>query len=136
MFTSVISGNLVRDFSLKTTNTGKSIGKMTVAINKGWGDNKKTIYLDVDIWGKTAEACQRLGQGSKIIVRGDMDEDKWEGKDGTKRSKLKLVAQEVEFVSIKEVAQSGYETVPEGSAGAIIEDAWNDDEIIIPGEDN
>lgn len=132
MFTSVISGNLVRDFSLKTTNTGKSIGKMTVAINKGWGDNKKTIYLDVDVWGKTAEACQRLGKGSKVIVRGDMDEDKWEDREGNKRSKLKLVAQEVEFVSIKEVAQSSYET--ESSAGAIIEDAWNDDEIIIPGE--
>ena len=70
-----------------------------LAINDGWGDRKKTVYIDVVVFGKAAEACfQHLTKGKQVSVSGRLEEDTWEDKKtGNRRSKIKIVAHHVGF---------------------------------------
>ena len=67
----VITGNIVRDPELKTTNNGKMMCKFTVANNEGYGDYKKTSYFNCVAWGGTAEfIAEKCLKGEKVLVQG------------------------------------------------------------------
>ena len=49
-------------------------------------------FVDVTLWGRTAEvASEYLSKGSPVFIEGRLKLDTWEGQDGQKRSKLKVV---------------------------------------------
>jgi len=99
-----IAGNLVRDVELRDVGS-TSVAKMTVASSESYKsrDGEKvdtTVYVDVEVWGKTAENCGRfLGKGSSVLVEGSLKLDTWETADGGKRSKLKVKGFNVQFLS-------------------------------------
>ena len=102
-----IIGNLVRDVDIRYTAGGTAVTDITVAVN----DRKKvgeqwqdvTTFVDVTLWGKTAEnAGQYLGKGSKVGVIGKLAMDSWEDKaSGQRRTKLKIVCEQLEFLSLR-----------------------------------
>jgi single-strand DNA-binding protein len=93
----LISGRWVRDIETKDIN-GKTLAKCTIAVDEGYGDNKKSHYFDVEMWGKTADAVSNYsGKGKKVLVSGRLKVDTWE-KDGQKRTATRIVAEEVEFL--------------------------------------
>tara|TARA_R110000782_G_scaffold12895_4_gene38146 strand:+ start:10524 stop:10904 length:381 start_codon:yes stop_codon:yes gene_type:complete len=61
----------------------------------------KVIFVDVTLWGKTAElASQYLEKGSSALIEGKLDLDQWEERDtGKKRSKLKVIGLSIQFGS-------------------------------------
>ena len=97
----VLIGNLVKDAELKfTPNSGKAVCSFTIAINEGWGDNKKTEYINIVAWNKTAEAIVNYTKkGDKIAVVGRIQTRSYDAQDGTKRYVTEVVASEVEFLS-------------------------------------
>ncbi len=101
----MISGNLTRDPELKATGSGMSVLKMGVAVNDRrkspttgeWEDVPN--FVDVTVFGARGEALSRfLSKGSKVAIEGKLRWSQWE-KDGEKRSKLEVIADEVEFMS-------------------------------------
>ena len=64
----VISGRTTKDFETYTSKTGTAIAKSTVAVDSGFGDKKRTDFINVTAFGKTAEFC------AKYILKGDMAE--------------------------------------------------------------
>ncbi|NUQ35075.1 MAG: single-stranded DNA-binding protein [Planctomycetaceae bacterium] len=100
----VIMGNITRDIELRTIPNGTRVTDIGVAVNerikKGeqWVDD--VTFVDVTIWGKTAELVERFGgKGKTILVEGRLRMDKWVDKtSGQNRSKLKVVADAVTFV--------------------------------------
>lgn len=95
-------GNLTKEPELKyTTGTEPmAVCNMTVAINDGYGDKKRTSFIDVVVFGKVAENCERyLNKGSKIGVQGRIQTDVYERKDGTKAKTFQVVADKVEFLT-------------------------------------
>ena len=98
----VISGNLVKNAECKRTQSGTAIVTFTVAVNDrrknrqtgDWEDYAN--YFDVTWFGAFAEKCAgSLVKGSKVTVQGKLSQDRWE-KDGQNRSKVSIVATEVE----------------------------------------
>jgi single-stranded DNA-binding protein len=51
-----------------------------------------SLWINVECWGKTAEAAQTLQKKDEIVVEGRLKYDTWEAKDGTNRSEVKLKA--------------------------------------------
>jgi single-strand DNA-binding protein len=103
--TVTISGNLTRDPSIKTAGT-LSILEFSVAVNervrdKGTGEwTNYPNYIDVTVFGKFADSLtQRLAKGVKVTVSGRLKQDRWEQTDGQKRSKLHVIADQVECLS-------------------------------------
>lgn len=96
-----ILGNLARDPDFRHTSSGKPVCKMTVASSRKNGNTEETCFVDVTVWGKPAENCrQYLSKGSSVIVEGYLKQETWDDRNGGgKRSKLVVVAENVQFMS-------------------------------------
>jgi single-strand DNA-binding protein len=105
----VIVGNLTRD--PETRQAGEySITALGVAVNERVKQNGEYVeranYLDVDVWGKMGENCAKyLGKGRQVAIDGRLRWESWE-KDGQKRSKVKIVADNVQFLGAKADAEA------------------------------
>lgn len=102
-------GNLTRDPDLRGTPGGSSVCTLGIAVNRRYTVNgqerDETVFVDVEVWGKTAEVCHRnLAKGSSVMIEGRLKLDQWEDRNGGKRSKLSVVAENVQFISRKEQA--------------------------------
>lgn len=96
----IISGNLTAKPELKQTQNGKTCTTFTVAHNYKYANEDKTDFFSVVVFGKLAENCVNyLGKGSKAIVTGECHIDKWKGKDGVERERVKVQASDVEFLT-------------------------------------
>ena len=98
----IIEGNIVRDPVLGETNKGTSFCKFTIASNRSYVLNNESVeevsYFDIEAWTKMAEMCKENGaRGRGVRVVGRLKQDRWIGKDGKTCSKVKVVAEHIEF---------------------------------------
>jgi single-strand DNA-binding protein len=110
MNTVVILGNLTRDPELRYLPNGTACADLSLAVNsryhpKDGGEIKEEVdYFTVTAWGKSAEnAAEYLAKGSKVLIQGKLKQERWE-KDGQKHSRVKIMAQTVEYLSKKKDA--------------------------------
>ena len=102
-----IVGHVGRTAEMRVTPNGKEVTSFSVACQDGFGDNKKTIWYNVEAWGKTAEICnQYVQKGMLVLVDGRLKPDAatgnpriWTDNSGSARSTFELVANEVRFLS-------------------------------------
>jgi len=101
----ILIGNITRDLELKYTPSGQAVVDFSVAINRRFKDQtgqvqERADFIPVEAWGKQAELIkQYLGKGSSVYVEGRLQQDSWEDKnDGTKKTRLKVVAQQIQFL--------------------------------------
>ena len=101
----VMVGRLTRDPEVKQTKSGRSVTDLSIAAteaykNKDGEQAERTCFIDVAAWGKLAETCgEYLKKGSPILVEGRLKLDRWEAADGQKRSKHRLTADRIQFLS-------------------------------------
>lgn len=122
-----VSGNLGRDSELRVTQSGTAILSFTLAVNDrkkqqdgSWGDY--TNWVDCTLFGNRAEALQPyLTKGVKVSVDGALRYSSWQQKDGSRRSKLEVVVNEVELMAYRRDRQQ-----PTGMADAqaVVQDAF------------
>lgn len=99
--TMTITGSLGRDPELKFTNGGRALCVLTVAVSHRWKDasdtwQEETAWVDATAWGPLAEnVAASCTKGTRVTCVGRVKMDTWEDKEGQKRSKLTLVADEV-----------------------------------------
>lgn len=98
-------GRLVRDNELKYTKSGKAVATNTLALDDGWGDNKKSYFIPIVVWEKQAESLANYtNKGSKIAVNGKLTSRSYETQDGQKRTIIEVVANQyngIEFLDAK-----------------------------------
>lgn len=96
----MLIGNLTRDADLRYTWASQPICEMRIASSRKTPEGESVIYTDVSLWGKRAEAVSKyLTKGKPLFVEGRLQLDEWDDKDtGQKRSKLKVVADNIEFL--------------------------------------
>jgi len=100
-------GNLVADPENKSFSSGATLTRLRLASNRKFKDKEEKLYVDVDTWGKLAELCgEYLEKGRRVGVVGRLKLDEWEDKDGNKRSKICVVADNVQFLDGKGVKES------------------------------
>jgi single-strand DNA-binding protein len=99
-------GNLTRDPELRVTPKGTAICSFGLAVNRQFRDESgaardETTFVDIEAWGKQGELVSKyLTKGSPCMVEGRLRLDSWEDKtSGQKRSKLKVVLDNVQFLS-------------------------------------
>lgn len=104
-----VSGNLGRDPELRQTVTGTNILTFSLAVNERvkrgeeWEDY--TNWFDIVTFGRRAEGLSKvLAKGMKLAVSGKLRYASWE-KDGQKRSKVEIIADNVDIMQRKEATQ-------------------------------
>lgn len=80
MQTITITGYLSKDAETSTTRDGTEVTRWNVPVRQGWGDNERTNWFRVSIWGKRAEFAAKAGKGEFVAVTGDLTISEWEGK--------------------------------------------------------
>lgn len=98
--TTTIVGNVVRDPDLRFTRSGKPVCSFSIAWNNRYQRQGETVeevsYFDIVAWNSLAEnVASTLRQGARVAVTGRLDQRSWEQPDGTKRTKIEIVADEV-----------------------------------------
>jgi single-strand DNA-binding protein len=113
-------GNLTRDPELRVTPKGTAICQFGIAVNRQFKDESgatrdETTFVDIEAWGKQGELVSKyLTKGSLAMVEGRLKLDQWEDKtSGQKRSKIKVVLDNVQFLSTRGGGGGG----PGASAG-------------------
>lgn len=101
-------GNLTRDPELRVTPKGTAICQFGIAVNRQFKDESgatrdETTFVDIEAWGKQGELVSKyLTKGSLAMVEGRLKLDQWEDKtSGQKRSKIKVVLDNVQFLSTR-----------------------------------
>lgn len=106
-----ISGNLTRDPELRSTASGTQVLSFGMAVNDRhknqqtgeWEDYPN--FVDCTMFGTRAEKlAQYLHKGMKVAIEGKLRYSQWEN-DGQKRSKLEVIAEELEFMSRQDGGQ-------------------------------
>ena len=100
----ILMGNLTRDPVIRNTHSGKSVVSLSLAINgrtKIDGEWEKSVdYFEVQAWGRLADNCNEyLKKGSSIHVTGRLKQDQWEDDNNQSRSKVYVVASNIEFLT-------------------------------------
>ncbi len=124
-------GNLTRDPELRYIPSGQAVTTFTVAVNRTYmaktGEKKEDVnFIRVVVWAKRAEICHEyLRKGSPVFVEGRLQSRSWDAPDGTKRSTIEVVAQNVQFLGRGGGKQAGSQEAPEvsGREEAIIDDS-------------
>lgn len=108
-----ITGRIGKDAEVRHTQSGTAICSFSVAVNTGYGDNKKTLWFDVSIFGKRAESglVQYLVKGQEVAVCGELDT--FESDKG--KTYLKLKAEQVDLIGGKPEGQSKPQQAPQQS---------------------
>ena len=92
----VFSGRLTKDIEVRQTQTGKSVGSYTIAVDSGYGENKHTLFLNCTHWNCEGLAPYLL-KGKPIIVRGELRQRDFTDKNGQQRRVTELVVLESNF---------------------------------------
>lgn len=109
----VLIGNLTRDPELRYASGGNqtAVCRFTIAVNDGFGENKRTSFIPIVVFGKPAENCDRyLQKGSKVCINGRIQTGSYE-KDGRTIYTTDVVANNyggVEFLSGSQGGQGNY----------------------------
>ncbi|MDX2185424.1 MAG: single-stranded DNA-binding protein [Opitutaceae bacterium] len=117
----ILVGNLTRDPELRVTPKGTNICQFGLAVNRQFKDDSgqtrdETTFVDIEAWGKQAELIAKyLTKGSPALVQGRLKLDQWEDKQsGQKRSKLKVVLENIQFLGAPRGGSGGNSGSEEG----------------------
>ena len=130
----IITGNLTRDPELRTTPNGASVCSFSVAVNRVYrdsnGEQKEDVsFIDCSAWGKLGEMISQYAKkGTGVLVSGRLDQRSFEGKDGTKRSRVEIVVEDFNFTGAARDNGSS-NTSSSNSTSADIPDDIPDEEI-------
>ena len=101
--TVTIAGRSTKDPELKVTPSGTTVLSLLLAVN----DTKKNAqdeweetanFFDCVLFGKRAESlAQYIPKGSKLTINGRLHQDRWQAQDGTNRSRVSIIVQDIEL---------------------------------------
>jgi len=104
-------GRVVADPELKYTPSGIAVTTLRLAVDrrfKSESGEKQADFFDVVAWRQSAEfAANYLTKGRLIAVQGRLQQRSWVQQDGQKRSKIEVVAENVQGLDKPQGAQQG-----------------------------
>lgn len=125
----ILIGNLTRDPELRYIPSGQAVASFGLATNRRWTDpsgekKEETEFHEIVAWGKLAEICnQILSKGRRTYIEGRLRTRSWEAPDGTKRTRVEIIASDMKVLDYKpkeaepaEVAEVAPEAVPSEEA--------------------
>ena len=101
-----VIGRLARDNDIRYTTTGKAVLSNSIAVDDGFGDNKKTYFLPIVAWEKQAELLANYtAKGHRIGVTGKMTSRDYEDKQGNKRTVIEILVDYYNGIDLLEKRQ-------------------------------
>lgn len=95
------TGRVTKDAVVESVGVkGTMITKFSIANNTGFGQYAKANFFNVQVWGKAGAAIsQYLTKGKQVAVTGQLENQKWTGKDGLEHDSWTLTCQSVTLLA-------------------------------------
>ena len=99
----IVEGNLAKEPERKTLPTGAVMCTMPIAVNRRFKTqegqySEEVSFFDIDSYGNLAEACVKwCPKGRGVRVVGRLKQNRWKDESGKNHSKVKIVAEHIEF---------------------------------------
>lgn len=97
----MLLGNLGADPELRFTQGGQAVLSLRLATTESYLDKDKvrrerTDWHNVVVWGKRGEALSKIiGKGSSLFIEGSLRTSSYDDRDGNKRYKTEIIANNV-----------------------------------------
>jgi single-strand DNA-binding protein len=101
MNSTTVVGNVTRQPELRYTPSGIPVAKFGVAVSRSYTSQagervEQTDFFEVTAWNQLAEnICESIGIGTRVVVTGRLQQDRWESDGGEKRSRVYIQVDEV-----------------------------------------
>lgn len=101
------TGRLGNPAELKYTASGTAVWNASVGVGYGYGDNKGTNWIRVQVFGKRAESLGKLDldKGAAVGITGELRVRQYDTRDGGKGTSVEVVAQDVALLGGKPQGQ-------------------------------
>jgi len=101
-----IIGRLTRDPEIRRTTSSKSVCKFDIAISSRFKDKSTGEWKDGDptfipivVWGELSDKlADKIKKGMPVYVEGRLQTNSWTTTDGTKKSRLEVIASRVQIL--------------------------------------
>jgi single-strand DNA-binding protein len=104
----VLAGNLTRDPELRFTNDGIPVCSFGLAVNRVRSRSEEVDFFDISAWRELGETVANYKKkGDPILLEGRLQYRTWEAQDGSKRSKVDVVADNVQFLGGRSDSDDG-----------------------------
>lgn len=81
MKTICLAGTIGKDAVLRRTQNGEPVLGFSVAVDDGYGENKSTMWFDINLWGKRGQSLEpHLKKGVRVTVAGELGARQHEAK--------------------------------------------------------
>ena len=96
----VLAGNLTQDPELRFTQQGVPVASLSIAVNRVRSKSEAVDFFNVSAWRELGERVANYKkQGDPVLIEGRLQYRTWQTPDGTKRSAVDVVADNVQFLS-------------------------------------
>ena len=111
----VLAGNLTRDPELRFTQSGTPVCGFGLAVNRVFSKNDEVDFFNISAWRDLGErVANYTKKGDPVLVEGRLQYRTWEAQDGSKRSAVDVVADNVQFLGRAGDADEGASAGGEG----------------------
>lgn len=101
----IASGNLCKDIELKTTSSGKTFVRNTIAIRNDYKNDSGEYgseFINIVVWGKSAEFLSNYARkGTKVLIEGKITNRSYDKGDGTKGYATEIICNSIEILEYK-----------------------------------
>mgnify|MGYP001132721429 CR=1 FL=1 len=112
MNTVTLTGRLTRDPELRYSANGNAVCKFGLAVKRRFSRDE-VDFFDCVTFNKTAETVAEHCQKGRLVgIEGWLQQNRWETNDGQKRSRVEVVADNVEFLDWPDSKGGGESEVP------------------------
>jgi single-strand DNA-binding protein len=100
----ILSGRLVKAPEVRFLPSGMQVATFSIAVTRKFKDkngnwNEEVSYFDIETFGKVAQrAAESLNKGYQVLIEGQLRQEKYQDKNGNKRSKIKIIASKVNLL--------------------------------------
>ncbi len=127
----VVIGRLTKDPEERVTPSGALVCSFCLAVGNGYGEKKRTDFLDCVAWNKTAEFITRyFSKGQRLLLQGHIQTRTWQDREGKNRKAVEVIADRVGFVDLKKEL-----TGSRGDAAAVSGAGYDEFELMDIGGD-
>ena len=96
----ILTGRITKDLELKQAGQTQ-VTNFSLAVDNPFKKDG-TSFFDIAAFGKTAQLLtDYCGKGSKILIEGNLKQDRFQDKEGNNRSVVRVIANRIEFLDSK-----------------------------------
>lgn len=128
----MVIGRVTQKPEKKMLQSGQGVTSFSIASNRRWKDNsgqqqEQAEFHNVVAWGKLADICEQyLNKGGRVYIEGRLQTRSWEGKDGVKRYRTEIIANNMIMLDSKGAGSAA----PSQSTGG--GSSYGDDIVVEP----